>query len=43
MNNYNFISLNVKCPVCSKSLMDHENKVDNEANEAFIGSFKMKS
>lgn len=30
MNNFNFISLNVKCPVCSKSLMDNEHKVDNE-------------
>jgi len=32
MNNYNFISLSVKCPVCGKSLMDHENKVDNESS-----------
>jgi Zn finger protein HypA/HybF involved in hydrogenase expression len=30
MNNFNFISLNVKCPDCGKSLMDHEHKVDNE-------------
>lgn len=30
MNNYNFISLKVKCPVCGKSLMDDKHKVDNE-------------
>lgn|GEM_PF-139230 len=30
MNNFNFISLNVKCPFCGKSLMDNEHKVDNE-------------
>ncbi|NTW32614.1 MAG: hypothetical protein HGB12_08325 [Bacteroidetes bacterium] len=30
MTNYSFISLNVKCPECGKSLMDHEHKVDNE-------------
>jgi len=30
MANYSFISLNVKCPDCGKSLMDHEHKVDNE-------------
>ncbi|MFH0865456.1 MAG: hypothetical protein V1904_04645 [Bacteroidota bacterium] len=30
MNNFNFISLHVKCPVCNKSLMDNEHKVDNE-------------
>ncbi len=30
MSTINFISLKVKCPVCSKSLMDNENKVDNE-------------
>ena len=30
MNNFNFISLHVKCPVCNKSFMDHEQKVDNE-------------
>ena len=30
MSTVNFISLKVKCPVCSKSLMDEEQKVDNE-------------
>lgn len=30
MNNFDFISLQVKCPVCKKSLMDNEHKVDNE-------------
>jgi len=30
MNNFNFISVNVKCPHCGKSLMDAEHKVDNE-------------
>ncbi len=30
MNNFNFISLEVKCPECNKSLMDNEHKVDNE-------------
>ncbi len=30
MSTVNFISLIVKCPVCNKSLMDHEHKVDNE-------------
>lgn len=30
MNNFNFISLHVKCPVCGQSLMDNEHKVDNE-------------
>ena len=32
MNNFNFISLHVKCPVCNKSFMDHEQKVDNESS-----------
>ncbi|MFA5403457.1 MAG: hypothetical protein WC358_00810 [Ignavibacteria bacterium] len=27
---FNFVSLNVKCPVCSASFMDEENLVDNE-------------
>ncbi len=27
---YNFISLNVKCPLCGGSLMDEENMVDNQ-------------
>jgi len=27
---YNFISLNVKCPLCGESLMDCENLVDNQ-------------
>jgi hypothetical protein len=30
MNNFNFISLQAKCPVCSKSLMDSDHKIDNE-------------
>jgi hypothetical protein len=30
MSPANFISLKVKCPVCNKSLMDKEHKVDNE-------------
>jgi hypothetical protein len=30
MNPINFISLKVKCPVCNKSLMDNEHKVDSE-------------
>lgn len=30
MNNFNFISLSVKCPVCGESLMDPQHKVDNE-------------
>ena len=30
MASLSFVSLNVKCPECSKSLMDSENKVDNE-------------
>jgi hypothetical protein len=30
MSTVNFISLKVKCPVCSKSLMDNDHKVDNE-------------
>jgi Zn finger protein HypA/HybF involved in hydrogenase expression len=32
MNNFNFISVNVKCPHCGKSLMDTEHKVDNETS-----------
>lgn len=32
MNNFNFISLKVKCPVCNHSLMDEDQKVDNEAS-----------
>ncbi len=27
---YNFISIFIKCPICGKSLMDHNKKVDNE-------------
>jgi predicted RNA-binding Zn-ribbon protein involved in translation (DUF1610 family) len=30
MSNYNFITVQVKCPHCGKSLMDHDHKVDNE-------------
>jgi hypothetical protein len=30
MNNFNLISLQTKCPVCNKSLMDKEHKIDNE-------------
>lgn len=27
---YNFVTLNLKCPVCGESLMDHKKLVDNE-------------
>lgn len=27
---YNFISIQINCPICGKSLMDHEKSVDNE-------------
>lgn len=27
---YNFVSLNVKCPICGHSFMDEEHLVDNE-------------
>jgi ssDNA-binding Zn-finger/Zn-ribbon topoisomerase 1 len=30
MNTINFVSIPVKCPLCGKSLMDMENKVDNQ-------------
>jgi hypothetical protein len=30
MNNFNFISLTVKCPVCGALMMDHIHKIDNE-------------
>lgn len=30
MNSINFVSIPVKCPLCGKSLMDLEHKVDNE-------------
>jgi phage FluMu protein Com len=32
MASLSFVSLNVKCPVCSKALMDNEHKVDNESS-----------
>jgi predicted RNA-binding Zn-ribbon protein involved in translation (DUF1610 family) len=32
MTNFNFVSIQVKCPICGKSLMDHDNKVDNESS-----------
>ncbi len=32
MSNFNAISLNVKCPLCGKSLMDHEVKVDDASS-----------
>lgn len=30
MDSINFLSLHVKCPFCNKSLMDNEQKIDNE-------------
>lgn len=30
MNTINFVSIEVKCPICGKSLMDSDHKVDNE-------------
>ncbi len=32
MSNYNFVSLHLKCPECGKSLMDHQQLVDNESS-----------
>jgi len=43
MNNFNFISLNVKCPECGKSLMDNEHKVDNEASIKLLIKTSQKS
>lgn len=33
---YNFVSLNLKCPVCGESLMDHKQLIDNEASIRLI-------
>lgn len=40
---YNFISLVVNCPICSKNLMDQKNQVDNEPSiNLIIGTEKEK-
>lgn len=36
MNTLNFVSIQVKCPICGASMMDKEQKVDNEQSIKFI-------
>ncbi|RLD60967.1 MAG: hypothetical protein DRJ01_08780 [Bacteroidetes bacterium] len=33
---HNFVTLNLKCPVCGESLMDHDKLVDNEHSVRLI-------
>src|SRR5271157_439117 len=42
MADINFLSLNVKCPFCGKSLMDNDHKIDNEPSIKIIIELRAK-